>query len=106
MQIATTRGVGYTSHDGSETREFGLDFSALFVVAGSKTVDAGTLRNRLRLSESDFRILLDQLQRRYLVDVVSQLQGGSVVEHLRLTEEGESTLQLMLERMCELPELE
>lgn len=106
MQIATTRGVGYISHDGSDARELGLRFSALFIVAGSKTVDAEALRNRLRLSEGDFRGLLDQLQRRYLVDVVSQLQGGSVVEHLRLTDEGASALQLMLERMCELPELE
>lgn len=106
MQVAATRGVGYLSHDGSDAREPDLCFSALFVVAGSKAVEAGTVRNRLRLSEGDFRGLLDQLQRRYLVDVVSQLQDGSVVEHLRLTEEGASALQLMLERMCELPELE
>ena len=106
MQVATTRGVGYLPHEGADAREPGLSFTALFVVAGSKTVDVGTVRNRLKLSEGEFRGLLDRLQREYLVDVVSQLQGGSVVEHLRLTEEGASVLQLMLERMCELPELE
>jgi hypothetical protein len=57
------------------------------------------------MSDDDARALIDDLQRRYLVDVVSQLEGSSIVETLRLTEQGTSTLQNMLERMCELPEL-
>ncbi len=46
-----------------------------------------------------------ELQRRYLVDLVSGLEGRAVKETLRLTEDGESSLMNSLEKMCELPEL-
>jgi DNA-binding MarR family transcriptional regulator len=106
MQIASTRSVGYIRHDVPGQNESGSRFSALFVIAGSRGTDSHSLRRRLGLSEGDFRGLIDQLQRGYLVDIVSERQGGYLVEHIHLTEEGKAELQQMLESMCELPELE
>ena len=64
------------------------------------------MRKQLGLSDDDFNALLESLQRTYLVDSVSELRGESIVEYFCLTDEGKSTLQQMMERMCELPELE
>jgi hypothetical protein len=106
MQTTTTWGTGRLGRVGADALESNHGFAALFVLAGSKGVESEVLRRRLKLTESDFRYLTDDLQRGYLVDVVSHLQGGSVVETLSLTDEGASTLQKMMERMCELPEIE
>ena len=66
----------------------------------------GVLRKHVGLSDDDFNALLESLQRTYLVDSISELRGESIVEYFCLTDEGKSTLQQMMERMCELPELE
>ncbi|MDA4126219.1 MAG: hypothetical protein OK452_03305 [Thaumarchaeota archaeon] len=52
-----------------------------------------------------FGDLLGWLQREYLVEVVSSLEGDEVAENVQLTERGETVLVGMLERTCELPEL-
>lgn len=107
MQTTTTRNIGYPTHDdGSDTRQRASSFRALFVLSGSKGVSPGVLRKQLGLSDDDFNALLESLQKTYLVDSVSELRGDSIVEYLCLTDEGTSTLQQMMERMCELPELE
>jgi len=69
-------------------------------------VSPGVLRKHVGLSDDDFNALLESLQRTYLVDSISELRGESIVEYFCLTDEGKSTLQQMMERMCELPELE
>jgi len=99
-------GIGHFRHDSADPEQLFSTFRALFVLSGSKGVSAEVLRRELGLSHNDFHSLLDRLQRSYLVDAVSELSGESVIEYYRLTEEGTSTLQGMLERMCELPELE
>jgi DNA-binding MarR family transcriptional regulator len=77
----------------------------LFALAGSDSTDARALRDRFGLTESECLRLIDDLQRKYLVDVVSGLDGDSVRETLRLTEEGEAFLLRSLEQTYELPEL-
>ncbi len=52
-----------------------------------------------------FENLLNWLQRKYLVDVVSSLEGDSVAESVSLTEDGEAFLLGLLEKTCELPEI-
>lgn len=106
MQVAQTRSVGYIRHRVLGPKGFDSRFSALFVIAGSKGNDLDSVRKRLGLSEGNFRGLIDQLQRGYLVDVVTGRQGGNLVENISLTEEGKAELQQILEGMCELPELE
>jgi DNA-binding PadR family transcriptional regulator len=106
MQVTTTLGAGYIRHGVPDAKELSHHFPALFVLAGAKTMEPDALRKRLRLSEDEFDTLLHRLQMGYLVDVVSERKEGQVVDYLRLTEEGSSTLQRMLERMCELPELD
>ncbi len=105
MQLAMTSGIGYLAQK-DDARRLASSFRALFVLSGSKGVSPGTLRKQLGLSDDDFISLLDRLQRMYLVDAVSELRGESVVEYFRLTDEGTSALQQMMERMCELPELD
>ncbi|HYC12136.1 MAG TPA: hypothetical protein VEC02_05690 [Nitrososphaerales archaeon] len=83
----------------------GPSFHVLFVLAGSDSMDAKSVSNRLGIAEADCRRLVEDLQKRYLVDVVSELEGDRVKETLRLTEDGEAALLGSLERMCELPEL-
>ncbi len=68
-------------------------------------MDAASLRSRTTLSATAFGRLLGWLQREYLVDVVSTLEGDVVQETVQLTDKGESVLVSMLERTCELPEL-
>jgi predicted ArsR family transcriptional regulator len=76
----------------------------LFALAGSDSVDADTLGRRLGINEREYRRTIETLQQDYLVDLVSHLDGETVKETLRLTEEGEMILLQSLERMCELPE--
>ena len=82
------------------------EFAALFIAAAPGGVDVAEVKRRLKLSESEARGVVDDLQRGYLADVVSSLDGDKVTETLRLTEEGAAILQLELEAICELPELD
>ena len=106
MQLATTSGIGYLKRDDADAKQQASSFRALFVLSGSKGVSPGVLRKQLGLSDDDFNVLVEVLQRTYLVDSVSELRGESIVEYFCLTDEGKATLQQMMERMCELPELE
>jgi hypothetical protein len=74
------------------------------MLAGSDSMDAHSVSGRLGITESECRRLVEDLQGRYLLDVVSRLEGEEVKETLRLTEDGEAALLGSLEKMCELPE--
>jgi len=80
----------------------GLKF--LLALISSDGVEASSLRVRLNVADQEYRSLLNALQRQYLVDVVSGLDGNAVHETLRLTEYGEDVLTRLMERTCELPE--
>ena len=79
--------------------------AALLALVGTRRMDMEALRTRVKLTPFAFGNLLGWLQREYLVDVVSTLDGEQVEEKVELTEKGESVLVSMLERTCELPEL-
>ncbi len=83
----------------------GQSLVALLALVGTKRMDLETLRGRTRLSSPAFGRLLGWLQREYLIDVVSTLEGSTLDEGVVLTERGESVLLSMLEQTCELPEL-
>lgn len=68
-------------------------------------MDPEALRARTKLPPGAFRNFLRWLQREYLVDVVSSLDGEKISEKVELTDKGEVLLVRMLERTCELPEL-
>jgi hypothetical protein len=68
-------------------------------------MDVKSLQKRTKLTSFAFDDLLGWLQREYLVEVVSSLEGEEVAENVQLTERGETVLVGMLERTCELPEL-
>lgn len=78
---------------------------ALLALVGTKRMDLEALRRRTRLTPSAFGSLIHWLQREYLVDVVSTLEGERVAEAVELTDKGESVLVGMLEQTCELPDL-
>jgi hypothetical protein len=102
MQELETKGPPKVSEGGMVT---GRSFSVLFALAGSvREVDAKSLGLRLEMNEVECRNVLGNLNRQYLVDFVSGLEGKSVRETLRLTEEGKAILLQSLEMMCELPE--
>lgn len=84
---------------------YGQSLVTLLALVGTKRMDAEALRKRTKLTPLAFGKLLEWLQREYLVDVVSRLEGGGVEEKFELTEKGEAVLVSMLERTCELPEL-
>ena len=106
MQAATTRSISYLKRENADARQDAYTFRALFVLSGSRGISPGVLRKQLGLSDNEFDALLERLHRLYLVDSVSELRGESIVEYYSLTDDGKSTLQQMMERMCELPELE
>lgn len=83
----------------------GQTLVALLALVGTRRMDVEVLRNRTKLAPVAFGNLLAWLQREYLVDVVSALDGEQVEERIELTENGESVLLSMLEKTCELPEL-
>jgi len=83
----------------------GQSLLALLALVGTKRMDVEALRGRTKLTPFAFGNLLGWLQREYLVDVISNLQGDEVEEKVELTERGEAVLVSMLERTCELPEL-
>jgi hypothetical protein len=68
-------------------------------------MDVEVLRERTKLLPHAFENLLGWLQREYLVDVITSLEGDMVKESVALTEKGEEVLVSMLESTCELPEL-
>jgi hypothetical protein len=67
-------------------------------------MDEASLGRRLGIPQGETHEIVEELHEKYLVDVVSGLEGKEVKERLRLTEEGEATLLRSLEQMCELPE--
>lgn len=77
----------------------------LLALVGSRRMGVRALQDRTKLAPFAFANLLGWLQREYLVEVVSGLEGDKVAEKVRLTERGETVLVGMLERTCELPEL-
>lgn len=101
MQELQTIGATEEAFSGTVS---GRSFAVLFKLAGSDSVNVKTLGKRLELSEQECARIVEDLQRRYLVDIVSRLDGKAVRETLRLTEEGEAVLSRSLEQMCELPE--
>lgn len=78
---------------------------ALLALVGSRLMDVKALQARTKLAPLAFGNLLGWLQREYLVELVSSLEGDKVAEKVRLTERGETVLVSMLERTCKLPEL-
>jgi hypothetical protein len=83
----------------------GKSLVTLLALVGTKQMEVEALRGRSRLAPAAFGDLLGWLQREYLVDVVSGLEGDRVCEKVELTDKGESLLVSLLERTCELPEL-
>lgn len=101
MQELETRSAPKASSRGTVT---GRSFEVLFALAGSDSVDALSMGNRLGITTAECVRLVEDLQEMYLVDVVSRLEGETVTETLKLTEHGEAVLLGSLETMCELPE--
>jgi DNA-binding MarR family transcriptional regulator len=83
----------------------GQSLVTLLALVGAKRMSVETLRRRINLTPQAFGSLLGWLQREYLVDIVSGLDGDQVEVKVELTERGESVLVSMLESTCELPEL-
>jgi hypothetical protein len=104
MQTVIPR-AGQSRRADTETPALARSFHALLLLSGRTGVGPEVVRRKLGLSQVEFQSLADQMQRGYLVDVVSEPRGGSVFEYLRLTDQGNSELRRMLESMCELPGL-
>jgi len=102
MQEATT--VGPRSTVPGDVLS-GQSLVTLLALAGTKRMDVEVLRERAKLTPTAFENLLGWLQREYLVDVITSLEGERVEESVTLTEKGEAVLVRMLESTCELPEL-
>ena len=83
----------------------GQGLVTLLALVGTKRMDVEALREKTRLTPFAFENLLGWLQREYLVDVITALEGDKVKETVALTEKGEAALVSMLESTCELPEL-
>jgi len=83
----------------------GQSLATLLALVGTKRMDVEALRERTKLTPLVFENLLGWLQREYLVDVITTLEGDEVKETVVLTEEGEAALVSILESTCELPEL-
>jgi hypothetical protein len=77
----------------------------LLALVGSRRMGVKAFQERTKLSPFAFVNLLGWLQREYLVEVVSSLEGEAFREDVRLTDRGETVLVGILERTCELPEL-
>ncbi len=78
--------------------------AALLALAGSRKLTVEELRRRMKLTTKGFENLLSWLQREYLVDLVSRLEGYRVTTSVVLTDKGERVLVGLLEKICELPE--
>ena len=77
----------------------------LLALVGSRRMDVKALEERTKLAPLAFGNLLEWLQREYLVEVVSGLDGPAVAENVQLTDRGETVLVGILEKTCELPEM-
>jgi len=84
---------------------FGQSLVTLLALVGTRRMDVEALRERTKLSHFAFQNLLGWLQREYLVDVITSLDGEKVKENVALTDRGEAALVSVLETTCELPEL-
>jgi hypothetical protein len=82
----------------------GQSLVTLLALVGTRRMEVDALRERTRLAPLAFESLLGWLQREYLVDVITSLEGKEVKENIALTEKGEAALVSMLENTCELPE--
>jgi hypothetical protein len=102
MMQETNRVVPVNSASGDALP--GQSLVALLALAGTRRMNVEALRGRVKLTPFAFGNLLDLLQREYLVDVVSTLEGDRIEEKVALTEKGESVLVRILEQTCELPE--
>jgi predicted transcriptional regulator len=105
MQEQQTMGLPESTRSETGALLTAQSLSALLALAGSKTRGVDEFRRRMKLTREGFETLLAWLQRQYLVDVVSTLQGYKVEEAVVLTDKGEHVLLSLLEQMCELPEL-
>jgi hypothetical protein len=76
----------------------------LLALVSSGGAETEALKRKLNLGDREYHALLNALQRLYLVDVVSGLNGEAIQETLRLTDYGESVLTRTMETTCELPE--
>ena len=83
----------------------GQSLVALLALVGTRRMEVEALRERTKLTPFAFENLLGWLQREYLVDVITNLEGQKVKENVALTDKGEAALVSMLESTCELPEL-
>jgi len=83
----------------------GQSLVALLALVGTRRMEVEALRERTKLTPFAFENLLGWLQREYLVDVITSLEGQKVKENVALTDKGEAALVSMLESTCELPEL-
>jgi len=83
----------------------GQSLVTLLALVGTKRMDVESLQERTKLTPLAFENLLGWLQREYLVDVITSLEGNEVKENVALTEKGEAALVSILESTCELPEL-
>jgi hypothetical protein len=102
MQESLTVGPAY---DGSRAMLSGQSLATLLALVGARRMNVEALRRRINLNPLVFGRLLGWLQKEYLVDLVSTLEGDQVEEKVKLTEKGEAVLVSMLEKTCELPEL-
>ena len=67
----------------------GQSLLALLALVGTKRMDVEVLRKRTKLTTFAFGNLLGWMQREYLVEVISSLEGDQVEEKVQLTEKGE-----------------
>jgi hypothetical protein len=83
----------------------GQSLVTLLALVGTKQMSVEDLRRKTKLTPEAFESLLGWLQREYLIDLISTLEGNQVEEDAVLTDRGETLLVSMLEKTCELPEL-
>jgi hypothetical protein len=103
--IQETQTMGPFGRASKGTLATAESLTALLALAGSRRVEVDELQARMKLTPEGCEELLSWLQREYLVDVVSGLDGNKVTEIVRLTDKGERVLLGLLERTCELPEI-
>lgn len=76
----------------------------LLALVSTEGAERESLKRKLKVTDSEYDSALSALQREYLVDVVSGLDGNRIRETLRLTDYGQSVLTRIMESTFELPE--
>lgn len=76
----------------------------LLKLYGSKQMEFTQVMRHMGMCNAEFSKLVSELQREYLVDVVTYLDGRYVKECLSLTERGERIIYEIMEKTYELPE--